>query len=266
VGDDPGPRSEAAFRRVGPFVGLGLLFMLLLVLIVGLARTRHSTPTTPEEVAAEIESRPATRESAIALRTHFPNDYRAMLRRLAAAGREGGREGLAREGACFMQAFYARKAGAMASAPDAELDQVADAMLALLRGLRGRNDPLCGQMVTHHFDFSASLPDEAMPAGNRMSMTMILTAHAGETGRGRRRGTPTQADLAALMERAEAIDPRVTATMEEGAMERSTPPQQCAVFLALIQAATELPPPVTANIMAGAFLEAGREQSPSPRR
>lgn len=229
-------------------------------------QTPQGPPTTPPEVAAELESKPSTREWASALRTHFPGDYRSLLDRLAAAGREGGRERLARAAAIFIQDFIARKAEAMASAPDAQLDALADAWLATMRDIHSRNDPLCSMILANHIDFSRLRTDASPSPSHRQTALMILAAHAGEAGQGRRRGLPAQAELDAWIERARAIDPQVPAMLEEGAMERQTPRQRCGLLVTLLQAATELPAPVTANIVAGMLLEARGEQRPPARR
>ena len=227
------------------FIGLGLT----IVVIGGLLNGRPASDTA-QEVAAEIEQDPDIRESMSALRTHYPSDYQEMLDRLAAAGRARGQEAAGREAFFFMRGFMTAKADAIASAPDAHLDRVADTYLALVRLLRDQDVRLCAQFVTSGFTPGTPPPRAAMTLLNRAAAQQILAAHAGETGGRRPRGPLSPPDMTAWFERIEALDPSAAALIENGSLDRATPAQQCGAGIALHQAVTDLPPAAAANVMA----------------
>lgn len=252
-----GTRSGALFV----FGGVSLIILLAL-----LAGALSQGPTTPQDVAAELGRAPGLAEPLATLRRHYPDEYRDMLDRLAAAARQRGRQAMEREGFYFMRGFMTAKADAMARAPEARLDRLADAYLALMETLGNLDARACAEAAVGGFALETRLPWGASRALGNVVTQQILVARTGEDAGRPPRDPPSPADLAAWRDRIAAIDRGSAVLIEQDVVALAPPDRQCRAGIVLFRALTELPAPTAATIMAHLLRDTpGARPRPPPR-
>lgn len=237
---------------------------LVLVFAVGLALFLLVPPLldrsrTPDGIAAALDGNPDIRQTIAALRTHYPGEYRALIERLAARAQAGaGQPALDREATLFMQAFMATKTGAIASAPEARLRDIAHAYVELIRTLGARDPETCARFVAGRMPEGAEPPRAVTVRLDRISALRIRAAREGERGRRPPRAGPSEADRNAWLARMTRIDPASAALLAGRALEHAPPAAQCRTGLLLYRAAAELPPGQAGNVIAGLLAGAAR--------
>jgi hypothetical protein len=211
--------------------GLGIVLLIGLALSLRGEGRRHATQ---DEIAAIFGSDPKRRPWAVPLRTYYPREYRNMLDRVGAASVAGGADAASRAEESFIEDFLARKIDAIASAPDAQLLEIASAKAEMFR-----RDRDCNPTDVPYVDRWTA----PVMAHNRVTALEIAAAHAGETSgrRPRRRASP--ADYEALRARMEARDPELMRAIPNEPSSSDTR-EQCRYSLLMYQAMAELPPPV----------------------
>ena len=254
--------SDGRMRVAALFLPGGIVLAILAVLLA----FAGSSPVTPEEVAAELAATPGLAEPLGMLHRHYPDEYRDMLARLTAAGRQRGREGMTREGYYFMRGFMTTKADAMTRAPDALLDRLADDYLAMMETLAHLDARACAEATMTGLAVETHVPPRAATAIGRIATQQIRIARAGENGALPLRAPPSQADLQAWRERIEAIDPGSAVLFERDAVALAPPERQCRAGIVLFRAITELPPETSATIMAHLLRQPAEERPRPPPR
>lgn len=228
---------------------------LMLIFAAGLALFILVPPLLegrPNDIAAALDDNPDIRQTIAALRAHYPGEHRALVERLAQRSRNGDDQpALDREAAAFLRDFMAAKAGLIASAPDAQLRDIAIAYAELMRLLRARDTDLCARFVTNRMPERARPPRIVTVRLDRIAALRIGAARAGESGAWPPRSGIGLEDRRAWFARIREIDAASAALLADGPIERASPAQQCGAGLALYQAAAELPPAQSANVMAG---------------
>lgn len=229
-------------------------------LFVGLLLAQRASPLS---VAARLEQQPALSATMAAFRESYPEDYEAWLAALAEIENRAGVEAADREALPRLRGFIASKTEAIASAPVADLDALADANLAVLLRLRQAGVALCAAYVRSGAQ-DARLPPTVLATVGAANAAQFRAARHGE-GSGRvRRETLSEADLARWLDRIRAIDPQLAQRLDADTVQRGSPEQQCHVGIVVNRAATELPPESTANVMAVLVRGAARRARVNP--
>jgi hypothetical protein len=222
--------NRAALAAV---LGFGAVLAALLLLPGLLDRSG-----TAEGAAAALDRNPDIRQTIAALRTHYPDDHRALAERLAARARDGADQpALDRETAAFMQAFMAGKAGAVAAAPVAERRAIAAAYAALIQSLAVRDPAMCARFVTNAIPAEARPPRAILVRLDRIAALRIRAARAGEHSP----RPPAAEDGDALLARVARADPESAALLGGGEIGRAPAAAQCRAALALYRAAAAAP-------------------------
>lgn len=239
------PSSEAAS---GP-IWIVMVATTIILIVAAAIALRPAPPPPEQSVAAILENDRDTRAWIIAMRTHYPDQYRTMLARLAPIHAGQGRSAVRLGALHFVQAHMATKLDAIASAPDRYLERLLEIDLARIRAFRDEDVRLCAMFATGARGRPPASPAEMQRLSRAFALT-IAAARAGEISGRRPRGPPSQADQDALGERAIAIEPSLAWLIRAGSRRPATPDQQCRSGLAIQQALTELPPGVGATFMA----------------
>jgi hypothetical protein len=249
--DEDGPPRARFSLRIGAFVVVGLVVLAGVALLL----MRPSRLTTPEGVAEAYDRNPAMRETLAAMRRHYPAEHRAMLDRVAAAAREGGRDAASRAGYLFLETLLVAKGNAIASAPDRQLVRLAELQAEMALLLRDQDVALCARFAVSDLGHQARLSPDLERLIGRVSAAQIEAARLGETGGRRPRPPLSEADGAALMAQVRSVDGAVATMMEDGSVERAAPARQCHAGVVIAQAVSDLPPAISANVMAALIRE-----------
>ena len=234
-------------------LGLGGIALLALVAIGGpmvLGKKGEGSTNTPEQMEAQLEANPHIGDAIRAFRTHYPQEYQDYLQRVADA--TNGRDAAAteRQGLSYMRHFLAIKLEAIASAPAADLQQLASARLEVVRAL-GRSDvPSCARIVTTGYTTGDRPSAEVQALVGRVSALEIQAAKHGESSDKVTRGFLSDSDGQAWYARMRLIDRQATDQMQSGSIRSATPDAQCHAAQVQYQAATELPAELSANATA----------------
>ena len=231
-------------RRNGwlPILIFGIGFALFVTFLIG-------QQASPLSVATRLEQRPELTATIRAFRQYYPRDYQAFLTTLTEIENREGGEAADRAALARLRDFIAGKAEAIASAPAAELDALADANLATLLRLRQAGAPLCAAYLRDGAQ-GERLPPAALATVGEANALQFRAARRGESRQRVQRGRLSVADGASWFLRIRAIDPTLARAINDGSIEHGTPEQRCAAGIALYRAAAELPPEQAANVTA----------------
>jgi hypothetical protein len=254
---EEGPSRSRSSLRIGAFVVLGLVVLAGLALLL----MRPSRLTTPEGVAEAYDRNPAMRETLAALRIHYPAEHRIMMARVAAAARDGGRSAAMRAGGVFLQNLLVAKGNAIASAPDRLLVRLAELQAELAQMLRDQDVALCARYAVSNLGYQTQLSPDLERLAGRLAAAQIEAARLGETGGRRPRPPLSEADGAALMAQVRSVDGAVATMLEDGSVQSAAPARQCHAGVVLYQAISDLPPAISANVMAALILQNMRSRA-----
>jgi hypothetical protein len=255
--DEDSPWRTRSYLWIGAFVALGLAVLAGLALLL----TRPSRLATPEGVAEAYEQNSAMRETLAALRVHYPAEHRAMLARVAAAVRESGPRAGSRAGYLFLQNLLVAKGNAIASAPDRQLVRLAGLQAELAQSLRDRDVALCARFAVSDLGQQARLSPDLERLLGRLSAAQIMAARLGETSGRRPRPPLSEADGGALLAQIRSVDSGAARMIEDGSIARASPAQQCHAGVILYRAIADLPPAISANVMAALILQNMRSRA-----
>ena len=239
----PAPPAKPRTRNGWlPILVFGVGFALFVTFLIG-------QRASPISVATRLEAQPALGATLTAFRDSYPSDYQRFLAALAEIENRDGAEAADQAALPRLRAFISGKAEAIASAPAAELDALADANLATLLRLRQAGIPLCAAYVTDGAQ-GQRLPPAALESVSQANALQFRAARAGGSRRRVQRGPLNEADGAQWFLRIRAIDPALARAINDGSIDRGTVEQRCAAGIALYRAASELPPEQAANVTA----------------
>jgi hypothetical protein len=206
---------------------------------------------TAERVQAELEKNPAMAETFIALRENYPADARAFMEQAAVDANRDDIAGANRNAFLFMRRFMQSKAGAIVAAPADHLRRIAREFSAMLHVLKNDAPALCAQFVMDGYHPGDNPPPNAAEHMGRLTALEIRAAHAGESAGRVARGPVSDRDGVAFVAALRANDPSVAPLLGDQAALRAAPPdRQCALGVAIYDAAAELPEETSANIVA----------------
>ena len=212
-----------------------------------------ATAVTAQDLDRMLESRPLQLRMVRAFRTHYPNDYWALLERTARAGPSVPPDALF-EG---FRSFIDSKAEAVASAPEADLLALAAANLSTFETMQRDDVALCGQVFV-----SGLRPGQIPPAAiaheiDRAAALQFQAARRGEDGGAAPRPPISEAERAIWIERMRLIDADAAALVLSG-VETAPAEAQCRAAITLYRAAAELPPELAARVTADLVRSAAR--------
>lgn len=248
--EPPAPARPRKRNGWLPILIFGVGFALFVTFLIG-------QQASPLSVATRLEAEPALGATVTAFRDAYPGDYQRFVAALAAIENRDGQEAADREALPRLRTFIAGKAEAIASAPVAELDALADANLATLLRLRQAGVPLCAAFMANGAQ-GERLPAAALATVSQANALQFRAARAGESRRRVQRGALSEADGAQWFLRIRAISPPLARAINDGSIDRGTPEQRCAAGIALYRAAAELPPEQAANVTAHLVRESFR--------
>lgn len=230
------------------------LFIFIVVLSVLFGRSR---PVGPADIAAALEANAQIRETNGALLELYPRDHARLVERLSDTLQRGGNSATADwEAGAFMRGFLADKADAIVSAPDADLRAMASADLAVARLLQRSDVALCAAFMDNGIPPGSHPSADALALIDHASALRLRAAYAGENSHRAPRARLSGQDSRAWLERLDANDPASAALVRGGWVEHSRAPQQCAAGIAVYQAALDLPPPQSGQVIANMFRSA----------
>jgi hypothetical protein len=238
--ETPHPRRRAATWLPILLIGGGFL------LFVGFLLAQRSSA---DAVEARLASRPELTATLAAFREAYPDDYRAWLDALSDITDRRGAEAADRAATERLRTFIAGKAEAIASAPVADLDALADANLATLLRLREAGASLCAAFVRDGAQ-GERLPPAAMQVIGQANALQFRAARNGERPERVARGQLNEADGAQWYLAIRALDPTLAQRINAGSAGQGTAEERCATGIALYRAAAALPPEQAANVTA----------------
>ena len=156
-----------------------------------------------------------------------------------------------------VQSFIDAKTEAVASAPEADLVEMAAANLAAFETMQRTDVAICAQ-----FFISGIRPGQVPPAAiahalDRSAALHLRAARHGEEGGAEPRPPIGEAERALWVERMRAIDPEAAALVLSG-VETAPAEAQCRAAVTLYRAAAELPPKLSARVTADLVRGAAR--------
>jgi hypothetical protein len=206
---------------------------------------------TAERMEAELERDPTFRDVFLALKQNYPADSRALVEQAVADANRDDVEAANRNAFLFMRRFSRAKAEAMTRAPADQLHQIAQEYSGLMHALKNSDTNLCARVVMEGFRPGDHPPGAALDHINRIGALQIQAAHAGEAAGLPARTPLSDRDGAAFGSAVRANDASVAPLMTNEAALRAAPPdRQCAMGVALYDAAAELPLETSANVTA----------------
>ncbi|MGQ0659623.1 hypothetical protein [Sphingosinicella sp.] len=238
--ETPRPRRCAAGWLSILLIGGGFL------LFVGFLLAQRSSA---DSVEARLTARPELTATLAAFREAYPNDYRAYLSVLSEITDRQGAEEADRAATERLRAFIASKAEAIASAPAADLDALADANLATLLRLREAGAPLCAAFVRDGAQ-GERLPPAALATIGQANALQFRAARHGEGPQRVARGPLSEADGALWFLAIRALDPELAQRINAGSAGQGTAEERCTTGIALYRAAAALPSEQAANVTA----------------
>jgi len=230
--------------------GIGWLSILLIaggfLLFVAFLLGQRSSA---ESVEADLMARPELAGTLAAFRENYPADYRAYLASLSEITDRHGADEAGRAATTRLRSFIAGKVEAIANAPVADLDALADANLASLLRLREAGAPLCAAFVRDGAQ-GERVPPAALQAIGLANALQFRAARHGEGPQRVARGQLSEADGAQWFLAIRQLDPAVSERINSNQAGRGTAEERCATGIALYRAAAALPPEQAANITA----------------
>jgi hypothetical protein len=254
---DPDPSR----RRTTLFLLAGAIGFVALV-VAAIALWPRRGVDTPEGVEAELQRSPWDREAAAALKANFPADYQELLRRVAAASRDGNRQTASRAAAAFLERFILSRANAVMAAPDRDMQRIAGGQLNLIRGLRDENVNLCAEYAMRGLGPGARLSPATLALLGRLSVYIIEAAHAGERPGRTPRPTLSPSDAASWIAAMRAIDSVAAGQIENDTAVGLPPAGQCRAGVVVYEAVSRLPTATAANVTAHMIRESLRAPPP----
>lgn len=236
----PSPRRRAVGWLPVVLIGGGF------VLFVGFLLLQRSSP---EAVETSLLARPELAATLAAFRETYPADYQAYLTALAEITDRHGAEEAGRAARSRLRSFIAGKAEAIASAPAADLDALADANLASLLRLREAGAPLCAGYLRDGAQ-GERLPPAALATIGQANALQFRAARHGEGAQRVTRGPLAEADGALWFLAIRQIDPSVAERINADSAGQGSPEERCATGIALYRAAAALPAEQAANVTA----------------
>ncbi|MGE0179207.1 MAG: hypothetical protein AB7O91_05250 [Sphingomonas sp.] len=236
-------------------VGIAVAFIFLLGMC---SRGR----VTGADIARDLDADPNAAIMAMAMRTHYPQDFETILLRLADVANNSPRQAVAQAAAREFSLFLQGKAGTVANAPNAELRALAAATLGFITELRSGDVNLCAQYALGGVQPGQQLPVRARPLQAQLVSLQLAAARQAETSRRVSRPALSPADGRRLFERISVNAPNLAPLIDNGSIERAPASQQCEAGVAIYRSITELPDPVAANVMAQILRDATRPAQP----
>ena len=238
--DAPAPRRRAAGWL--PILLLGAGFALF----VGFLLTQRSST---ESVEARLTARPELTATLAAFRENYPDDYRDYLASLSDITDRQGAEAADRAATEQLRAFIANKVEAIAGAPVADLDALADANLASLVRLREAGAALCAAFVRNGAQ-GERLPPAALATIGQANALQFRAARHGESAQRVARGQLSEADGGQWYLAIRQLDPALAERITSGTAGQGSAEERCATGITLYRAAAALPPEQAANVTA----------------
>ncbi|WP_114953807.1 hypothetical protein [Sphingosinicella terrae] len=257
-----------ARRMAAALGGIVIMFVIGLALRAGSSNDGDGTfqslqrrSTTVERAEAELARDGRSREMMAAFKANYPQEYDQFLRRVVDAVNRRGSAAARQEAFTFMETFVRSKVPHIAEAPDADVNRLGDALVDFSAALREADISLCARFQMGGLTAMDRLPESALPAMSRLNVAQFRAARQAENGRRVPRTALSDADAEAWFARIETIDPESARRIADDRLPAATPQQQCDAGLAIYQAAMELPPTRSANVVA----ELIRQASTPPR-
>lgn len=236
--------TSSRHRAAGwlPILLLGVGFLLF----VGFLLLQRSSA---DSVEARLDARPELAATIAAFRETYPDDYRAYLTALAEITDRHGADEADRAATARLRSFIAGKAEAIASAPAADLDALADANLASLLRLREAGATLCAAFLRDGAQ-GERLPPAALATIGQANALQFRAARQGESAQRVTRGPLSEADGALWLLAIRQLDPAVAARINANNAAQGSAEERCATGIALYRAAAALPAEQAANVTA----------------
>lgn len=225
-----------------PIVLIGGAFLLF----VGFLLSQRSSS---DSVEARLTARPELAATLTAFRENYPDDYRAYLAALSDITDRQGAEVADRAATGRLRSFIAGKVEAIASAPVADLDALADANLASLQRLREAGAPLCAAFIRDGAQ-GERMPAAALATIGQANALQFRAARHGEGPQRVARGQLSEQDGALWFLAIRQLDPALADRINSGQAGQGSPEERCATGIALYRAAAALPPETGANVTA----------------
>jgi len=236
------PVMEQRKRGWLPFVLLAAGFALFVAFLV-LQRS------SPGSVEARLTARPELATTLAAFRETYPNDYRAWLAALSEITDRQGAEAADLAATERLRAFIASKVEAIASAPVADLDALADANLASLLRLREAGAALCAAFVRNGAQ-GERLPPAALATIGQANALQFRAARHGEGPQRIARAQLSEADGGLWYLAIRQLDPALAGRINSGSAGQGSAEERCATGITLYRAAAALPAERAANVTA----------------
>lgn len=237
-----------------PIVLIGGGFLLFVAFLLA----QHSSA---DSVEARLTARPELTATLAAFRETYPNDYRAWLTALSEITDIQGAEEADRAATSRLRSFIAGKVEAIASAPVADLDALADANLASLLRLREAGAPLCAAFIRDGAQ-GERLPPAALATIGQANALQFRAARHGEGPQRIVRDQLGEADGATWFLAIRQLDPALADRINSGTAGQGSAEERCATGITLYRAAAALPPEqaaaVTAHLVRQSFARVAR--------
>lgn len=239
-----GPASSQR-RGLNSWLVIALLAVPFALFVGFLLSQGHS----PASIEQRFSTRPDLAATLTAFRNAYPADYAAFLEQAAATADARGTAEAEREAIAGIRAFLAGRAGAIASAPAADLQALGRSLAGLAVQLQRFNPELCAQFVARGAMDPARLPDQIQRQIGEINARMFGAARAGEGQGAIPRGALSREEAALWVAQMARIDPTLAGQFANPAASE-TPAQICARGVTLYRAAAELPEAQSANVTA----------------
>jgi hypothetical protein len=215
---------------------------------------------TPEQVDRRLQESPEEGALYRAIKASYPDDYRAFVDAGVTAANEHGGAAIEGRAQALAHRLLARNFGSFARAPNSFLLDIARQEVRLLDTLGRADVRLCAQTVMTGSLRVRGVPAEALAIQERIDVLAIRAASIGWRAARVPRVPLSPEEIESLRAAAARRSPDAARALADPRPLQDAPPeQQCAVVVALYEAAADFPAELAARAIL-TLLQAGMQR------
>jgi hypothetical protein len=221
---------------------------------------------TPERVDRELQAHPQAGELYRAVKTSYPNEYQAFLRRVTTVAKSGNSLAVETEAFNFTRQLTLDHFEGFARAPTGQIVDVARQYSLLVGTLQRTDINLCARFVVEGMGPGTRPPPEATAILSRIGVMQIQASRAGEMRPSAPRPELSQEEATVVVREIERRAPSTGRLLaDERALASASPAEKCAVGVAIYETVVGLPPETAAKATVSLIRQSFTSPEPTSR-
>ena len=246
--EETGTGSRSLGARVAGVIAVFAAIMAVRYVTTGNIFGAGSGGWTAERVDRELQAHPQAGELYRAVKTSYPTEYQAFLRRVTTVAKTGNSMAVETEAFNFTRQLTIDHFEGFARAPSGQIVDIARQYSLLVSTLQRTDVNLCARFIVEGLNPGTRPPPEATAILGRIGVMQIQASRAGEMGPGAPRPDLNEQEAAVFFRAIESRSPSLSRLLaDERALAAAPPAQQCAAGLAIYETVTGLPPDAAAK-------------------